>query len=154
MARGIRIALTFVVLASAGCGTGTPELAPAEAEADHRSGILGEVGEMLVLARADRGGKPPSKLADLARYETGFPSGYGRLESGDVLLLWDAPLEEGTADKILAYEKAAPESGGYVLMQDGTTVKSLTAEEFQAASKAPGRLAEPAKAKAGQKKAG
>jgi len=146
MARGIPFALLFAILATAGCNTGDGPLAPADAEANHRSSILGEVGEMLVLAKGDRA-KPPSKLADLSRYEMGFPSGYERLKTRDIVLIWEAAIEAGASEKVLAYEKTAPESGGYVLMQDGTTVKKLTAEEFQAAPKAAGKLEDPAKEK-------
>ena len=39
------------------------------------------------------------------------------------------------ADVVLAHEKKVPESGGYVLMQDGT-VKEMSASEFGSAKKA------------------
>ncbi len=43
------------------------------------------------------------------------------------------------ADAVLAYRKTVPEQGGQVLMQDGWTIKSMTADEFKAAPKAGGR---------------
>jgi hypothetical protein len=91
---------------------------------------------MVEVARADAGGKAPAKLADLAKYAALCPVGYGEVKAGSVVLLFGAPIEEGASDTVLAYEKGAPESGGYVLMQDGKTIKKLTADEFKAAKKA------------------
>jgi hypothetical protein len=50
------------------------------------------------------------------------------------------PIPEGqTSSAILAYIKTVPDRGGNVLMEDGRTIKKLTAEEFRAAPKAISR---------------
>ncbi|WP_435016170.1 hypothetical protein TA3x_003732 [Tundrisphaera sp. TA3] len=132
-------ALVFALplLLASGCGRGDGSLAPADAQEDLRKSTLREVGEMLTLYKASKG-KPPAKVADLATFEVGFQVGYLRSKEGEVLIAWGAPIQEGAADTILACEKQAPASGGYVLMQDGQTVQKLTAEEFKSAKKAPG----------------
>ena len=137
MIRGIQIGLVCALLTSFGCGSGDGSLPPVEAESEARRSAMAEVGEMLVFAKNERG-KAPAKAADLAKYAPGLPTGYERVKDGDVVVVWGAPMQEGASDKVIAYEKAAPESGGYVLMQDGTTVRQMTAEEFKAAPKAGG----------------
>lgn len=91
---------------------------------------------MLRLYQADNKGKAPAKAANLAKYETGFPSGYTNVRDGVIVVYWGAALADGVTDKVIAYEKGTPDSGGYVLMQDGITTKKMTAEEFKAAPKA------------------
>jgi hypothetical protein len=68
-----------------------------------------------------------------------MPTGYLELKSGKIIALWGARLSDGDADKVYAYEKATPESGGFVLMADGKTIKKMTAEEFKSAPKAAGQ---------------
>jgi len=128
---------------SVGCDSGPKALAPADALEDSKKGMLREVGEMLTLYKASNG-KPPAKVQDLAKYEVGFQIGYLRARDGEVIIVWGAPLQEGASDTVIAYEKSTPEAGGYVLMQDGTTVQKMTAEEFKAAKKAPGSGEAPA----------
>lgn len=120
-----------------GCSSEPKPLAADAAAEQGRRSMMQELGEMLHLYKGDYN-KPPKAVADLTKFEAGFQIGYLRLKDGEIVLLWGAPLQEGATDKILAYEKAAPEAGGYVLMQDGVTVKKLTADEFKAAPKAPG----------------
>ena len=82
--------------------------------------------------------RPPSKAADLAGYKSLYHVGYQAIESGDVVVLWGAKVAGeggGGGDSIIAYEKAAPESGGSVLLENGT-VKQMSAAEFNAAPKA------------------
>ena len=54
---------------------------------------------------------------------------------------WGAPLSQQgePADAVLAYGKTVPEQGGPALLQDGWTIKAMTADEFQAAPKAAAR---------------
>ena len=60
------------------------------------------------------------------------------LKSGDLVVQWGAPLsaEGASSDTVLAYVKTVPEQGGYVLMQDGKSIKKMTADEFKNAPKA------------------
>ena len=62
-------------------------------------------------------------------------------DSGDLIVQWGAPLspEGEAAEAILAYVKTVPEQGGNVLMQDGKTIKKMTADEFKTAPKAGSR---------------
>ena len=122
---------------SGGCHSGSAALSPDEAQEDVRKGTLREVGEMLTLYKASKK-KPPAKVGDLATYEVGFQVGYLRTKEGEVVVAWGAPLKEGDSETVLAHEKRAPSEGGYVLMQDGQTVKKMTADEFKSAPKAPG----------------
>jgi hypothetical protein len=71
----------------------------------------------------------------------GSPNAFEMLKAGELIVQWGAPLTpkgEGP-DAVLAYLKTVPEQGGSVLMQDGMTVKTMTADEFNATPKAAGR---------------
>ena len=71
----------------------------------------------------------------------GYPGAVEMLRSGQLVVQWGAPLtpEGESTDAVLAYVKAVPEQGGQVLLQDGRTIKTMTADEFKAAPKAAGR---------------
>lgn len=127
--------LALLVGMSAGCNTST-ELSPTDAEDSRHKMIMGEIGEMLKLYETDNKGKAPAKAANFSKYEAGFPTGYINVRDGIVVVYWGTKLADGVTDKIIAYEKETPNSGGYVLMQDGITVEKMTAEEFKAAPKA------------------
>jgi len=122
---------------AAGCGT---TASPAADKELFYQGSLGEVGGIYESYIADAK-KPPTKLADLTKYELGMPTGYKELKEGNVVVLWGAPISDGDADKVFAYEKSVPESGGHVLMADGKTIKTLTAEQFKSVPKAAGKAA-------------
>lgn len=128
----------FVGLLLAGCGSGQQGLSPDDAAEQVKRNGVEEVAELLRLYSTNHKNKAPSKGKDLASYEVGFPSGYAKVKDGSIVILWKTNFVDGASDKIIAYEKEAPDSGGYVLMQDGTTVKKLTAEEFKASPKAAG----------------
>jgi hypothetical protein len=100
--------------------------------------LLQEVNDLL-RAGAGAAGRAPAKLADLGRYQSMFPRAHEAVKSGAVVVLWGAPLkgegESGKDEAVVAYEKAAPTDGGYVLLSAGT-VKKLSAAEFAAAPKA------------------
>jgi hypothetical protein len=89
-------------------------------------------------AKYNRG---PKSLKELAIKGQGQPIAAGMLKSGDLVVQWGASLvpEGEAADAVLAYLKTVPEQGGPVLLQDGWTVRTLTADEFKAAPKAAGR---------------
>jgi hypothetical protein len=126
--------LGILAALSGGCGgSGAPTSGP---ELFQHSSLL-EVGDLYRNVVLDTH-KPPTKAADFAKYENGFPGGYRLVKEGEIVVLWGAPLEESATGTVLAYEKTTPESGGFVLMQDTRTIKKMTAPEFQAAPKAPG----------------
>jgi hypothetical protein len=75
-------------------------------------------------------------MEQLYAWEPIYVNGYAAMNEGHVVVQWGAPLTPaaGAAPAVLAYEKDAPQQGGFVLFQDGT-VKHLSAAEFQAAPK-------------------
>jgi hypothetical protein len=100
---------------------------------------LQEVNELLHTAGGATG-RAPARLADIApRYQSMYPRAYEAVKSGNVVVLWGVPLKgEGQVGKdeaVVAYEKAVPTEGGYVLLSAGT-IKKMTAAEFSAAPKA------------------
>jgi hypothetical protein len=133
-----------------GCGASGGAASPEVKVERFRETVFEEVGQMLRIREKDAS-RPPSSINDLAKYERGFPAGFRQVENGEVVLLLGAPVIEGSAEAVIAYEKNTPASGGYVLMQDGTTIKKMSSDEFRAASKAPGTPA-PDPARAGNKR--
>ena len=127
--------LTAAIALSTGCepsgGGGGFEVSPDNGDRY----ALTEVGEILRNRMLDTT-KPPRGQADIARYENAGPTGFGKVTKGEIVVLWGANPKDGASDQILAYEKKTPQTGGFVLMQDGTTVKKLTPDEFRAAPKA------------------
>jgi hypothetical protein len=129
----VRFAVVFLGFAVfAGCsaqpkGAEEPEYA-----------LLQEVNDLLHSA-AGATGRPPTKLADLDRYQSMYPHGYEAVKSGDVVVLWGGALkgegESSKDDPVVAYQKAVPSDGGFVLLSGGA-VKKMTAAEFGAAPKA------------------
>jgi hypothetical protein len=86
---------------------------------------------------ADKNKRSPKALKDFNVKGQQFPIAVTMINSGDLVVQWGAPLspEGSTADAVLAYVKRVPDEGGYVLMQDGRTIKKMTAEEFRAVPK-------------------
>ncbi len=141
MSRTVRLVASLVLgLApglSTGCGSGGGLMATDSRE-EARQGMLKDVGELFRVRSLDKP-TPPSSASDFARYEAAWPNGMKRVKDGGVVVVWGASLQDGASDKVLAFEKGVPESGGYVLMQDGTTVRNMSADQFQAAPKAAGK---------------
>jgi hypothetical protein len=80
--------------------------------------------------------KPPTNLADVDKYATGFATGYDAVKAGDYVVHWGTSVgETANPSAILAYAKAAPTEGGLVLLCDGT-IKKMTAEECKSGIKA------------------
>lgn len=131
------VVLAMLLGISGGCGSGEGAAAVSEETVQDRflTGALQETGELFRFRETDTG-KPPTKAGDFLKYEKGLPTGYKLINEGQIVPVWGAKIQEGASDRVLAYEKKTPESGGLVLMQDGTTVKSMTADEFKAAPKA------------------
>ena len=134
MSRGVRAVVVGVWAALAGCaGAGGGQPAPDQEVALH------EVGE-LVRGTTGPHGKGPAKASDFDKLRTSFPRGYEAVKSGEVVVVWGAGVK-GEGDiangggEVVAYEKDAPNSGGYVLLTSGE-VKKMTASEFNSAPKA------------------
>lgn len=130
--------LTSLLVGLAGCSSSSQ---PTAGSGPTKADELREVGG-LISAYTGEHKRGPTKLADLSRYELGYPLGYQAVKTGDVVVVWGAKMtiEEGggggggTTD-VVAYEKKVPTEGGSVLLQNGT-VKEMTAVEFAAAPKA------------------
>ena len=126
--------LLGVLLSGAITGCGSAGSQKADEELFHNN-ALEEVGTIYVSHLGDVK-KPPTKLAEFAKYEIGMPTGFNELRSGNIIAFLGASPSDAEVDKVLAYEKSVPEAGGFVLMGDGKTVKKLTADEFKSAPKA------------------
>src|SRR5262245_22355950 len=75
--------------------------------------------------------RPPRSLKELKIQGQRDPMAVTMINSGDLVVRWGTPLSAtGENQAVLAYVKTVPESGGYVLMQDGETIRNMTAEEF------------------------
>ena len=106
-----------------------------------KSDVLREVGG-LIGSYCGENRKAPAKVADLARYEPGFPLGFQAVKSGDVVVVWGASItvdegggSSGGSAEVVAHEKKVPTEGGLVLLQNGS-VKEMTPAEFAATPKA------------------
>jgi hypothetical protein len=136
------IALALVI--TTGCGSSQTSPSPDTVSLTK----LNEVGELYRVYSITYK-KPPKSKAEVTKVENAVPSGLTPINTGDIVIFWGAELsgldeEPGstTSDKILAYEKQVPASGGKVMTLD-RRIRTMTAEEFAAAPKA-GTL-EPAK---------
>jgi hypothetical protein len=119
-----------------GCGSDTKVVTDPKGKAERvQENSLAQLGDVLRI-RAEEGAPPPASVADVVKYEKAFPLACGKVKDGQIVLFFGVPLQEGVEDKILAHEKLTPEAGGHVLMQDGKTIKKVTADEFKAAPKA------------------
>jgi hypothetical protein len=129
----LRLSIAAIGLGPAGCGEG-PAPSPYGLPAQLEQTELAEVGEMYKL-HIDDAKRPPRAVKDVLRYAAAFTYGSLALQEKRIVALWGVDLQPDSTE-VLAYESKAPESGGAVLLRDGTTVKAMTAEEFQAAPKA------------------
>jgi hypothetical protein len=132
--------LSFAALMLSGCSGGNAPANDAEAKDSTSLSEVGEAYRSYTIAKK----KPPQKLGDLLAAEAIGGNGVALAKSGDIVVQWGAVLPDtneepgGTSSlEILAYGKAVPEQGGFVLLLD-RTVKKMTAEEFKAAPKAGG----------------
>jgi hypothetical protein len=123
--------LFIASLLVAGCGKSDSISSPPGSQE-----ILTQIGWMYKEYTKDHK-KTPKKLSDFDHpYEPGAIEGYAALRDGSYVMLWGGSLPGPSSETtVLAYEKSAPEKGGPVLFQSGT-IRTLTAEEFQAAPKA------------------
>jgi hypothetical protein len=119
-------AALFAVLC-VGCGGDNRTIPPVTQD-------LQEVWE-IYKAHVDKTKKPPAKLEQLLPFEPPFVNGYAAASDGRIVVLWGTPT--GATDRLLAYLKEAPQSGGHVLFADGT-IKELSANNVQDALNAAG----------------
>ncbi|MGA2701408.1 MAG: hypothetical protein ABSH35_09945 [Isosphaeraceae bacterium] len=77
----------------------------------------------------------PKTLKELKIQGQQNPIAVTMINAGDLVVHWGVPLSaDGEAtEAVLAYVKTVPDQGGYVLMQDGKTIRKLTAGEFKKA---------------------
>lgn len=134
MTRTLSLGTFFALIFFTGCSSSNN---PSGTAGPTRADNLQEVGGMISLYSGEyrRG---PAKVADLAKYEHGYPLGFAALKSGDIVVVWGATMAGeggGGSGEIVAYEKKAATEGGAVLLQNGQ-VKQMSAAEFAAAPKA------------------
>ncbi len=125
-------AIFAMVLLALGCSstetTSAPPGTPGAKDA------LGDLVNLLNHLKSENK-KPPASLQDIEPIEPLFQASYVGLVRGDIVYLWETPIDPAGADKVLAYEKAVESGSGWVLMQDGS-LKTMDAAAFQAAPKA------------------
>ena len=133
---GSQLRLTsFLVLAAgvAGCSSSKNSN---DSGAPTASDALQQVASM-IRDYSSGSGRPPTKLADMAALKDLYNIGYAAVEKGEVVVVWGTNVAGeggGGGTGVVAYEKSAPDSGGAVLLQDGT-VKNMSADEFRAAKR-------------------
>jgi len=128
----LALAAGFVLATVAACG-GLQQAG----QKNKNTNTLKEIG-LMYHAYHDMNGKGPSGLQDLQQLASTCPDGYAGLQSGQFVLIWNVKIPEmvqGTSNTVLGHEAAAPNSGGLVLMGDGS-VRTMTAQEFAQAPKA------------------
>jgi hypothetical protein len=141
--RLVTFGLIVLLMASVGCSGGA-------AEKQIRAAELRALGNLYHYCNiAASVGKPPSGPDDLdttdiadddPETEAFNKRVVQAVRDGKYVLIWDvkfdpSKLPAGSADIVLGYEKDVPTAGGQVLMLD-TSVKQMTADEFQKAPKA------------------
>jgi hypothetical protein len=127
-----RLSVLILVVLAVGLCSGCPQARKAEVGSSPRE-PLDDLGQMLK-SLADENRKPPRKLAELEEVEPMIPLAAPLLRSGELIYVWGAAYSPG-GKKIVAYEKKAESSGGWVLLQDGT-VQQMSVNEFASADKA------------------
>ena len=121
-----------VALCSLGCGSTESTSAPTGAPSAKES--LSDLVSLLNHLKSENK-KLPARVADIEPIEPLFQGAYLGLVRGEIVYLWESPIDPAGADKVLAYEKAVESGSGWVLMQDGS-LKTMDASQFQAAPKA------------------
>ncbi len=143
LARGNAALGLTLLLALAGCNQSLPtpanetRAAPAKSRAPSgRSTVMLNPSKdlrylALYLQKHGKDGRLPAKLEELADLKRELPQVYQAIQDGAYVVSWGAPQ---SAEVVVAYERDTPGKGGVVLAGDGS-VRVLSAEEFQTASK-------------------
>jgi hypothetical protein len=120
-----------------GCGGSGSTLPPEDAGSVEARG-LERLGEMYRLVRVELG-RPPRNLIELHQAEAKVPGGLSEVGEENLVVCFGVELPDTTgppgavpSDKVLAYIRSVPRSGGYVLMLD-RTVRTMTPQEFKMA---------------------
>ena len=136
MMRWIQAVGSLMILGTlSGCGTS--EQSPTEMKEVYDASVMSDVAEMYRTYIFEYK-KPPANAKALDKYRALNGNGLQHIVKDEIIVLWGTPLADTpeATGAVLAYEKKAPEEGGVVLMQDGNTIRKLTADEFKAAPKA------------------
>src|SRR5690348_10063161 len=117
----IRILSRLVIAWTLVVGVGCSKTGGGDAGAPQKTSLQ-EVAD-LIRSTTLPNGKGPAKVADFDKLQSTYYSGYQAVKSGDVVVVWGAGMKgEGASGKggeVIAYEKDAPNSGGYVLLNSG-----------------------------------
>lgn len=125
------VAAACLALAAAGCGQTPRRVAPPAPN----DGLV-DLREML--RRTATAGEPvPKSPADLRVIDAAYPAAGRFLGTGAIEYVWGCRLSDSpeAATRVVAFEKDAAKSGGFVLLQDGT-IRQVTAAEFAQLAKA------------------
>jgi hypothetical protein len=137
--------LRLVVIAlGAGILVGCSSSGAAKPAIDQEMADLQEVQRLLHVA-ARQTGRTPARLADLEPFQSKWQEAYESVKSGNFVVLWGTPVswgmptaktkaDAGKPELVLAYAKAVPTNGGYVLTSAGKITK-MSAAEFASAPK-------------------
>ena len=133
----------FVALLLAGLSTGCGDVNEAAKSAAEVRPVQ-DVGDLYRMYMVEHQ-KPPASPDDFRPYQDANPEAFRAVKEGEVVVVWGVALTDlnpegskDSPDEVLAYEKKAPTEGGTVLMKD-RTIRQMTANQFQAAPKAPGK---------------
>jgi hypothetical protein len=120
--------LSIVVVSTIGCGGGSG------GPVDGPVRIALEDFSQFLQALPSDGLKPPKRMAEFMPLEPMAPVAGEYLHNGELVYFWGAGLVDG-GESIIAHQKDAGASGGWVLLENGK-VLYMSAEEFAAAPKA------------------
>jgi hypothetical protein len=130
--RRVRVWVVCVLVLAGGVGCSGSGGAPAEQTAPQ----VVRLKQIYLMAQMRTKGNQtrPKTLNEFKQSEAAYPQGFKALQEGDCVFVWSAYTDSlaNPAETVLAYEKDAPNQGGYAVMADGT-IKQLTADELKAA---------------------
>jgi len=127
------VLLLAVPLLALGCGSAGETKSEATGAPSAKQSLEDMVNLLKYLKGENK--PPPAKVADIEPIEPLFQSAYLGLVREEIVYQWGTPIDAAGTDKVLAYEKAAESTSGWVLMQDGT-LKTMEASQFKGATQA------------------